>query len=53
MNKDAILNLQSCDNLAVQLTTIGRWEAERVRKALKLVPTHVSSRYFGIKGTTL
>ena len=27
---DAILNLQSCDNLAVQLTKITRWEAERM-----------------------
>ena len=27
---DAILNLQSCDNLAVQLTNITRWEAERM-----------------------
>ncbi|CAH3139172.1 unnamed protein product, partial [Porites lobata] len=32
VNKEAILSLQSCDNLAVQLTTIGRWEAERMSR---------------------
>ena len=34
MNANAILNLQSYDNIAVQLVKIGRWEAERVRKML-------------------
>ncbi|CAH3017184.1 unnamed protein product [Porites evermanni] len=32
VNKEAILNLQTCDNLAVQLKTIGRWEAERMSR---------------------
>ena len=32
MNANAIINLQSYDNIAVELVKIGRWEAERVRK---------------------
>ena len=30
-SEDVILTLQPCDNLAVQLGNISRWEAERVR----------------------
>lgn len=32
VNGNSIINLQSCDNLAVQLVNISRWEAERVSK---------------------
>ncbi|XP_078365801.1 uncharacterized protein LOC144650037 isoform X2 [Oculina patagonica] len=35
VNNNVILNLQSCDNLAVHLTSISRWEAERMSRCVE------------------